>query len=265
MTTIMHKKYWLGFLFLFAVNMYAQQKNVKIHWNDVYYQLEENKTALLPIFQPENFQYLYDKHIIEYADIFPDSQLADANSVQIANIRYESIDINKYNAIDTENIPSALNVKIESTSARGDIKTSIRFTPIIKQGNSYQKVVSMDINYSYQRNLATNNMASASLNTTQSVLANGDWYKFKIDETGIYRLDKNFLTSIGIPENVDPRTIKIYGHGGRMLPLGNDENFHFDLPEVALRSFGETDGTLDEGDYFLFYAEGDRKSTRLNS
>lgn len=260
----MHKKYWLGFLVLFAVNMYAQQKKVRIDWKDVNYQLEENKTALLPVFQPENFQYLYDKHIIEYADIFPDSQFADANSVQIANIRYESIDINKYNAIDTENIPTTVNVKIESTSARGDIKTSIRFTPIIKQGNSYQKVVSMDINYNYQRNLATNSMASASLNIAQSVLANGDWYKFKTDETGIYRLDKNFLTSIGIPENVDPRTIKIYGHGGRMLPLGNDENFHFDLPEVALRSFGETDGTLDEGDYFLFYAEGNKGWSEQN-
>ena len=67
----MHKKYWLGFLVLFAVNMYAQQKNVRIDWKDVNYQLEENKTVLLPIFQPENFQYLYDKHIIEYADIFP--------------------------------------------------------------------------------------------------------------------------------------------------------------------------------------------------
>lgn len=260
----MCKKYLLSLLVLFAVNLYAQQRHVALKWEDKNYQTEENKAGLLPVFQPENFQYIYDEQIIEYADIFPDSQFADENSVQITNVRYETIDINKYKNINPNNISASLNIKVKSASGRGDIKTSVRFSPIIKQGNGYQKVVSLDFTYSYKRSLGVNSLATSSLNQTQSVLAQGDWFKFKINETGIYRLDKSFLTSLGIPENTDPRTIKIYGHGGQMMPLGNADNHHFDLPEIAIRSFGEEDGVMNDGDYFLFYGVGNKGWSEQN-
>ncbi len=53
---------------------------------------------------------------------------------------------------------------------------------------------------------------------TNSKLSNGNWFRIKITEEGIYKLDFNFLKSKGIDlSNVDPRTIQIFGNGGRAL------------------------------------------------
>ena len=70
-------------------------------------------------------------------------------------------------------------------------------------------------------------------------------------------MSKGFLNSLGINTNsVDPRNIKIYGNGGRMLPLLNSANYPFDLVENAVKFVGEDDGSFDNGDYILFYGEG---------
>lgn len=260
----MCKKYLLVFVVLFAVCVNAQQKNIVLNWEDKNYPIEENKNGLLPVFQSENFQYLYDQQIVEYAGIFADSQMADEKSVQLINVRYEDIDLNKYRYIDQKNIPSSVDIKVTSASGRGNIQTSVRFNPIVKSGSRFQKVVALNFAYTYKRNLTVNSRAAFSLNQTNSVLAQGEWFKFKIDQTGIYRLDKSFLTSLGVPANTDPRTIKIYGHGGQMLPLGNADNEHFDLPEVAIRSFGEDDGVWNDSDYFLFYAVGNQGWSEQN-
>ncbi|MFL9839324.1 peptidase C25, partial [Flavobacterium sp. ST-75] len=52
------------------------------------------------------------------------------------------------------------------------------------------------------------------------------------------------------------RNIKIYGNGGRMLPLLNATPYPADLEENAVRFVGEEDGDFDSGDYILLYAEG---------
>ena len=57
-----------------------------------------------------------------------------------------------------------------------------------------------------------------------SVLATGKWVKFETPEEGIYKISKSDLSLYGIdPNTVDPRTIKIYNNGGKVLP----ENIEF--------------------------------------
>ena len=56
--------------------------------------------------------------------------------------------------------------------------------------------------------------------------------------------------------NIDPRTIKIYGHGGAPLPLINADNTEFDPPEIAVKVIGEEDGVFNNNDVILFYGEG---------
>ena len=57
-------------------------------------------------------------------------------------------------------------------------------------------------------------------------------------------------------DNLDPRTIKIYNNGGKVLP----ENFNTprpsDLQENAIMVVGESDGKFDDADYILFYGRG---------
>jgi len=90
-----------------------------------------------------------------------------------------------------------------------------------------------------------------------SVLAEGEWYKLAINETGIYKIDRSFLSDIGIDvESIDPRTIKIYGNPGGMLPQPNSADRPIDLSENSIKVTGENDGSFDAGDLILFYAQG---------
>jgi hypothetical protein len=87
-----------------------------------------------------------------------------------------------------------------------------------------------------------------------SVLASGDFYKIEVKEDGIYKIDKNFLSNAGINvNNIDPRTIKMYGNGGKELPYDNLEPVYDDLTELKIFVEGENDGHFDDNDYILFY------------
>lgn len=90
----------------------------------------------------------------------------------------------------------------------------------------------------------------------QSVLSTGEWYKIGVTESGIYRLDQDFLNQLGISaSSIDPRNIKIYGNGGAMLSQRNSDFRHDDLTENAIFVSGESDGSFDASDYVLFYGE----------
>ena len=90
-----------------------------------------------------------------------------------------------------------------------------------------------------------------------SVLANGNWYRFEAPDESIYRIDRTFLTNIGIDvNNIDPRTIKIYNNGGYILPWTQSAARPSDLIEVATIVEGESDGSFDSSDQILFYGRG---------
>lgn len=100
-------------------------------------------------------------------------------------------------------------------------------------------------------------MSSFSIAQNNSVLAEGEWYKLSVSQDGVYKIDRNFLSSMGIdPSTIDPRNIKIFGNGGGMLPQSNSATRPIDLVENAIKVTGESDGTFDAGDLIVFYAEG---------
>ena len=89
-----------------------------------------------------------------------------------------------------------------------------------------------------------------------SVLSSGDWYKLGVTETGVYKVDYNFLTSMGInPSTLDPSTIRVFGNGGGMLPQENAAFRYDDLYENPIVVIGEEDGVFDLQDYILFYGD----------
>ncbi len=90
-----------------------------------------------------------------------------------------------------------------------------------------------------------------------SVLASGTWVRFEAPTEGIYKITKSMLPSFGIdPNTVDPRTIKIYNNGGKVLPENLSASRPSDLVENAIIVVGEDDGKFDDSDYILFYGRG---------
>ncbi|RNI26308.1 type IX secretion system sortase PorU [Rufibacter latericius] len=92
---------------------------------------------------------------------------------------------------------------------------------------------------------------------SRSVLASGDWFKIGIPASGMYKLDRAALQSMGVNlQNLDPRKLQLFGNGGGMLPQANAAPRHDDLVENAVWVEGEQDGSFDNNDFLLFYGQG---------
>ncbi|WP_436514972.1 type IX secretion system sortase PorU [Ekhidna sp. To15] len=93
-----------------------------------------------------------------------------------------------------------------------------------------------------------------------SVLSSGTWFKVGITETGIYKIDLNTLSALGVSGGVNPKKIKIYGTGWEgVLPQSNAEERPGDLIENTIFVSGESDNSFDQNDYILFYGIGPDK------
>src|SRR5690554_3682512 len=186
-----------------------------------------------------------------YTTQWEDSRLVDPNSIQVTNVRYGSLTAAKLNEIDQRLVPDQLEYSIASTEAREKRYTVFHLSPVVRQNGRLQKVLSFSVNYRYG---STSQRVDPPA-ITNSVLAQGQWFKFKVENTGIHKIDKSFLNQLGInSDNINPQNIKIYGHGGKSLPLLNALNTTYDLPEIAIQVVGEEDGRFDNSDHILFYA-----------
>ncbi|MGB8658456.1 MAG: type IX secretion system sortase PorU [Candidatus Zixiibacteriota bacterium] len=79
------------------------------------------------------------------------------------------------------------------------------------------------------------------------------WYKVVVRENGIYQIDQTMLLQAGIPvSSIDPRTLRMFSGGGKVLPLDNSNPF-LELKELSIFVSGEEDGKFDTGDFILFF------------
>jgi hypothetical protein len=222
-----------------------------------------------PVFKGDS--YYYDAYLQSlYCNLnLNTSNTLDEKSLQITNVVYETISVSTLGNLILADIPTSIKATIYSTKSRNTIQNFLRLSPIIKDNSEYKRVIS----YSYTiNNEATNKNATVKNNTViaNSVLASGDWYRFYIEKSGVYKITKDFLQQLGINLNgLDPKKIKIYGNGGKMLPLANNTFYPSDLTENAIQIQGENDGTFNSDDFILFYGEGtfnwnDESQTNLN-
>lgn len=251
------------FALLGCYTLNAQTKDVQLQWTEQTITISSAESFFVPSFQKEYFNYNSSDKIIRANALIDNVQ---GNQVRIVSQNLQAIDISKYKDINPKNIPTAINPTVRIYTTKGIQSAVVDFNPIIKTAGGYSKVTNIVFEVFGGRN---NQAKDTDFTVQNSVLAQGNWYKFKVNETGVYKLDRNFFAKLGIPNDVDPRTIKVYGYGGDMLPLANSKNLHFDLPEVAIQFQGEQDGTLNDSDYALFYAVGtkgwsEENATHLN-
>ncbi|MCX6350866.1 MAG: type IX secretion system sortase PorU, partial [Bacteroidetes bacterium] len=89
-----------------------------------------------------------------------------------------------------------------------------------------------------------------------SLLKDGTWYKLGVEQTGVYKLDYNYLKNLGLDmNNINPTNIHIYGKPNGIIPQLISVARDSDLVENAITIVGEADGKFDQGDYILFYGQ----------
>ncbi|MDX9758931.1 MAG: type IX secretion system sortase PorU [Bacteroidota bacterium] len=94
-------------------------------------------------------------------------------------------------------------------------------------------------------------------NTNAITLASGSWYRVDVTQTGVYRLTRQWFTDNGIDvAAIDPRTLRMFGNGGRERPTRLSSERPDPLQEIAIEVVGGEDGSFDEGDYVRFFGQG---------
>jgi hypothetical protein len=161
--------------------------------------------------------------------------------------------------VDDEYVSTTPLVKAELGIEQKRPFANVTVLPVVRTAPGfYQKVTS--ITYEVRAVPSREYMGGQRSRTyvSTSVLASGNWYKFKVDRSGVFKLDYAFLKDkLGLdPANIDPRNIRIYGNGGGMLPELGGTPRHDDLVENAIIVVGESDGKFDQGDFVQFYAQG---------
>ncbi|MHC0440077.1 type IX secretion system sortase PorU [Flavobacterium sp. 3-210] len=212
----------------------------------------------VPYFSGSSFRYDTTKKNLTLLLNITQSSSGTNNSVQLFNVVYETISTNDLGDLNPENLPEKPNETLKIASSRDQKQFFLSLSPILKDGNGFKRIRSFSYssNGSTSKNTNTSAFQKSSV-ISNSVLASGDWYRFYVEKSGVYKISKSFLQSLGFdPSKTDPKRIKIYGNGGRMLPLVNSNYYPDDLNENAIQIIGETDGIFNNEDYILFYAEG---------
>jgi hypothetical protein len=210
----------------------------------------------IPHFTGNNYHYDASEKKITYIQELTTLALNDQATIQITNVTYESITSSQLGDLVIENIPKKIESSLRNTQSRDISQSFLSLSPIVKDEFGYKRIKS----FSYNIMNSTSKILKSNKGTTSisnSILSTGDWYRFYIEKSGVYKISKSFLQDLGINLNaIDPKKIKIYGNGGKMLPLSNNIYYPSDLTENAIQIIGENDGNFDNEDYILFYAEG---------
>jgi hypothetical protein len=237
----------LLFLSFFSTPVFAvgnHSKKVSITWNENIPTLNEpvftQKEQLLIYETASGYQLFYQFELNQYTDF----------NYTIQNARW------------VNNIAGNLEKLIENKGEVG-IASKERFGIIsipLHEDEGFQspKIESFDINVQVRQTLTPNNQRRYAVN---SILSTGDWYKFGIPATGVYQLSYNYLKEMGIDvDNIPVANYSVFGQNGGMLPKLAGAPRVDDLQEIPIQVVSNS-GTLQPGDYLIFYGEGPEKWT----
>lgn len=242
--------------------MFAQQKRYTISWGNSQTLSGDSFSREVPSFDKTYFNYDLDGGLL-FVDQWDTKGAINESSISVDNVSYQPISKTDLKDLDVNKIPNKLTFSLKNSKSRNKTYAFFQLSPIVKSANGrFKKVTSFQISYKngFESKSVTRNRNSGSKVISNSVLSSGEWFRFYVDTTGVFRLSKSFLQRLGVKVNsVDPRTIKLFGHGGRMIPYSNAVPYPYDVPENAIKFVGENDGVFDDNDHILFYAQGPKE------
>ncbi|MCD4696169.1 MAG: type IX secretion system sortase PorU, partial [Bacteroidales bacterium] len=130
----------------------------------------------------------------------------------------------------------------------------IRFNPDIGR---YEKLQYFELNGISPAGAPTPGTGSSHREYAEhSVLQDGNWYKFRVAESGLYEITYNDLLAAGLdPSTINPQNLSIFGNGGNMLPEANSTYRKDDLQEIPIIVEGEENGLFDATDRIIFFGQ----------
>jgi len=151
---------------------------------------------------------------------------------------------------------SDFDVTVEMGISRKQPLAYLKIIPVRWNENlkKYEKLVHFEVKLDVKD--VWHSTASMVQIAEHSVLKKGDWFKIRVDTTGVFKLTYTDLSDMGFDLNGNPANIGLFGNGGGTLPEKNSAPRLDDLVENPIIIVGGADGSFDKGDYILFYGQG---------
>ncbi|MFT7589289.1 MAG: hypothetical protein ACI959_001506, partial [Limisphaerales bacterium] len=240
---------------------FASKTNIRtITWAEEPAQLvlSENEVISRPSF--ENAFFERKDHLPQYKDRVRING-GGKFLVRIESPQFELMTSAEIQLLEGIDIPAVIQPKTWIQTEAKQAYGLFSFLPVRRNSTTgrLEKLVSFTLDYEVipRSNRVGQGTHSFNRAASNSVLASGTWFKLGVTADGVYKLDKEYLETLGInTASLNPSTIGIFGNGGGMIPVDNGEFRHDDLVENAIRISGETDGAFNDGDFILFYAQG---------
>jgi Peptidase family C25 len=176
-----------------------------------------------------------------------------SHDFQLESLKYVDVEIPAQ--YDKNLLPTDPEVKVEFGTARTQNYVSVYYYPLIIQNGQVKMVEKIDITVSSELNPSS--FDRAAIFASNSVLNSGSWYKIGVPQTGVFKLDQAYLSSIGISTaGLNPNSINVYGNHLPQQPVYNGTYRPDDLLKNSIYIQGDGDNSFDNGDYILFYATG---------
>jgi hypothetical protein len=126
----------------------------------------------------------------------------------------------------------------------------------LRPDGGYQVITSFSLDVS-EAAQAVAQHSTAKITATASPLSSGTWYKIAVPERGVYKIDYDFIKSMGVGSGtISSAGIRLVGNGGTIISENNAVPRPFDLTENAIWVSDGGDGTFGSGDFIAFYAGG---------
>ncbi|MFN0274690.1 MAG: type IX secretion system sortase PorU [Chitinophagales bacterium] len=254
-------KFQIAILTTFAASVvYGNEQftvNRSLNWNDstYFYFAEGGPKYEVLYFEGAAFNYEESNPLPVWGESFPVANRGTV-SAEIVNPVYS--EIKRQDLVKRKFASAKIEINSFFTVARGKNLLNISFIPIRENAftGKLEKLVSFTLQISVQPSSSGYRSESEHTYAAYSKLKNGTWYKFGVSKEGVYKIDKTFLTTIGIdPASMNPDNLGVFGFGG-LLPEANADYNNDDLVENPVYRSGLDDGSFDDGDYILFYAQG---------
>ncbi|KMQ68677.1 hypothetical protein ACM39_05115 [Chryseobacterium sp. FH2] len=243
----MRKKFTLLLLSAFASMLWSQRINIE--WNGSKIQDFGETKLNLPSFKNEGFSYSQNNVFIITGQKIGEKQL------KISNLAWENVSNGELYELNKQLIPDYEVKDITYYYSEGERYASINVSAFKNVKGRIQRLSSFEI--SEGAPAISNSINAGKVGSTVNPLSSGNFYKIKVDKSGIFKITRQFLQDNGInPGSVNPKNFRIYGNGGIMLPEQNQDTKYSALQENAVQVVGEDDGVWNDGDYALFYAQG---------
>ena len=203
----------------------------------------------LPNFKNEGFSFSQNNVFIATKQKIGEKQL------KISDLIWENVSNQDLFELNGNNLPDYDIADVSYYTLEGDRYANINVALFKNVKGRVQRLSSFTVSES---SLPLNTNGSVNkIGTQGNPLASGNFYKIKVDKSGIFKITTQFLRDNGInPSSVNPRNFRIYGNGGVMLPEFNQDPRFDALQENAIQVVGEDDGVWNDNDYALFYAQG---------